>query len=85
MIKVFASVAKVSAADKSTMLSVGISEAMNCTAYGLIIAIPPLVIYSLLQGRTQALQDDINASVASAINMVLRNKDKLNVADIKEG
>jgi biopolymer transport protein ExbB/TolQ len=85
MIKVFASVAKVSAADKSTMLSAGISEAMNCTAYGLITAIPPLVIYSLLQGRTQALQDDINASVASAINMVLRNKDKLNVADIKEG
>lgn len=84
MIKVFAAVAQVSAADKSTMLSAGISEAMNCTAYGLITAIPPLVVYSLLQGRTQALTDDVQASVASTINMVLRNKDKLNVDAIAE-
>lgn len=83
MIKVFAAVASVSAADKSTMLSAGISEAMNCTAYGLITAIPPLVVFSVLQGRTQALQDDIKASVASTINMVLRNKDKLNLDAIE--
>ncbi len=85
MIKVFGAVATVSAADKSTMLSAGISEAMNCTAYGLITAIPPLVVFSLLGGRTQALSDDIQASVASTINMVLRNKDKLNVAGIEDG
>lgn len=84
MIKVFAAVAQVSAADKSTMLSAGISEAMNCTAYGLITAIPPLVCFSLLQGRTQAITDDVQASVASTINMVLRNKDKLNVDAIAE-
>lgn len=83
MIQVFAAVASVSAADKSTMLSGGIAEAMNCTAYGLITAIPPLVIYSLLQGRTQALQDDINGAVASTINMVMRNKDKLNLAGVE--
>lgn len=84
MIKVFGAVAQVSAADKSTMLSAGISEAMNCTAYGLITAIPTLVAFSLLQGRTQAITDDIQASVASTINMVLRNKDKLNVDGITE-
>lgn len=84
MIKVFAAVAQVSAADKSTMLAQGISEAMHCTAYGLMTAIPPLVVFSLLQGRTQALQDDIQASAASMINMVLRNKDKLNVGAIEE-
>jgi len=84
MIKVFAAVAQVSAADKSTMLSAGISEAMNCTAYGLMTAIPPLVFFSFFQGRTQVIIDDIHASVASTINMVLRNKDKLNVDDIVE-
>jgi biopolymer transport protein ExbB/TolQ len=84
MIKVFAAVASVSAADKSTMLSAGIAEAMNCTAYGLITAIPPLVVFSVLQGRTQAITDDIQASVASTINMVLRNKDKLNVDAVQE-
>ena len=83
MIQVFAAVASVSAADKSTMLSGGIAEAMNCTAYGLITAIPPLVIYSLLQGRTQHLQDEINGAVASTINMVMRNKDKLNLAGVE--
>jgi len=85
MIQVFRAVASVSAADKSTMLSEGISEAMNCTAYGLITAIPPLVVYSVLQGRTQSLSDDINGAVASTINMVMRNKDKLNVSAIEDG
>jgi biopolymer transport protein ExbB len=84
MIKVFAAVASASAADKSTMLSAGISEAMNCTAYGLITAIPPIVVFAVLQGRTQALQDDLKASVASTINMVLRNKDKLDIQAIDE-
>jgi biopolymer transport protein ExbB len=83
MIQVFRAVASVSAADKSTMLSGGIAEAMNCTAYGLITAIPPLIVYSLLQGRTQHLQDDINGAVASTINMVMRNKDKLNLAGVE--
>ena len=84
MIKVFQAVAQVSAADKSTMLSAGISEAMHCMAYGLVTAIPPLVVYSLLQGRTQAITEDVQASAASTINMVLRNKDKLNLKDLEE-
>jgi biopolymer transport protein ExbB/TolQ len=67
------------------MLSGGISEAMNCTFYGLLTAIPPLVCFSILQGRTQSLSDDINGAVASTINMVMRNKDKLNVNAIEEG
>lgn len=84
MIKVFGAVGSASAADAAKLLAEGISEAMNCTAYGLITAIPPLVIFSMLQGRTQALQDDIKASVGSTVNIVLRNKDKLNVAAIEE-
>ncbi len=85
MIGVFKAVASVSAADKSTMLSQGIGEAMNCTFFGLAVAIPLLVMYSILQGRTQALQDDINSAVASTVNLVMRNKDKLNVSAIEEG
>jgi biopolymer transport protein ExbB/TolQ len=85
MIGVFKAVASVSAADKSTMLSQGIGEAMNCTFFGLAMAIPLLIMYSILQGRTQALQDDINSAVASTVNLVMRNKDKLNVSAIEEG
>lgn len=84
MIAVFGAVASASAADKSTLMSKGISEAMNCTAYGLITAIPPLVVYAMLQARTQAITDDVHAVVASTINLVLRNKAKLNVDAIEE-
>jgi len=77
MIKVFAAVAQVSAADKSLLLSNGIAEAMNCTAYGLITAIPPLIAYAFLQARMQHISDEVTASVASTVNFVLRHKDKL--------
>ncbi len=52
MIKSFAAVASASPVDRATMLSRGISEAMNCTAFGLIVAIPALVAYAIFQNRT---------------------------------
>jgi len=55
MIHSFAAVANASPADRATMLSKGISEAMNCTAFGLIVAIPALVAYALFQNRTDRL------------------------------
>jgi biopolymer transport protein ExbB/TolQ len=55
MIHSFAAVANASPADRATMLSRGISEAMNCTAFGLIVAIPALVAYALFQNRTDRL------------------------------
>jgi biopolymer transport protein ExbB len=84
MIKVFAAVAQVSPADKSILLSNGIAEAMNCTAYGLITAIPPLIAYAFLQARMQQISDDVTASVASTVNFVLRNKDKLELKSVAE-
>lgn len=84
MIKVFAAVAQVSAADKSMLLSNGIAEAMNCTAYGLITAIPPLIAYAFLQARMQHISDDVTASVASTVNFVLRNKEKFELKSAAE-
>ncbi len=60
MIKSFAAVANVSPAEKATLLAAGISEAMNATAYGLIVAVPALVMYAVLQNRTNQLADDLN-------------------------
>jgi biopolymer transport protein ExbB len=60
MIKSFAAVAQANPADKAALLSQGISEAMNATAYGLIVAIPALVAYAVLQNRSNALSDDLN-------------------------
>jgi biopolymer transport protein ExbB/TolQ len=55
MIHSFAAVANASPADRATMLSKGISEAMNCTAFGLLVAIPALVAFAVLQNRTDRI------------------------------
>lgn len=55
MIQSFAAVANASPADRATLLSKGIAEAMNCTAFGLIVAIPALVAYAIFQNRTDRL------------------------------
>jgi biopolymer transport protein ExbB/TolQ len=46
--------------DKATQLAAGISEAMNCTAFGLFTGIFALVAFSVLNGKTQRLIDEIN-------------------------
>jgi biopolymer transport protein ExbB/TolQ len=79
LIKSFGAVAQGDPAEKSAMLAKGISQAMNCTAFGLIVAIPSLIAYSLLQGRTQKLIDDINETSVSVLNLIVTNRDKLSL------
>ena len=59
LIRSFAAVASASAAEKATELARGISEAMNCTAFGLIVAISALLIYAALQNRAHRMVDDV--------------------------
>jgi biopolymer transport protein ExbB len=74
LIKCFAAVAHVDPAQKATILAAGIAEAMNCTAFGLITAIPALIAFAFLQSRTQHLVDAINESVVTEMNLVLANR-----------
>ena len=60
LIKAFAGVAGVDPSMKATMLSKGISEAMNCTAFGLFTGILGLATYAWLNGMTQHVLDGIN-------------------------
>jgi biopolymer transport protein ExbB len=60
LIQAFMSIANLSAAEKSVMLSQGIAVAMNTTAYGLIVAIPSLLAYAILQNRVTKMSDDLN-------------------------
>ena len=59
MIHSFAAVASASPTDRAMMLSRGISEAMNCTAFGLLVAIPALVAYAYFQNRTDRAVGEI--------------------------
>ncbi len=77
LIGAFGAVANANPADKATILSQGISEAMYCTAFGLSVAIPALILYSVLQGRTQSMVDDINESAVAVLNLIIANKDKM--------
>jgi biopolymer transport protein ExbB/TolQ len=70
LIRSFAAVANASASEKATELARGISEAMNCTAFGLTVAIPALLIYALLKSREHKLVDDINESTVTLYNII---------------
>src|SRR5262245_34286726 len=76
LIRCFEAVATVNPADKATILAAGISEAMNCTGFGLLTAIPALVAFSVLMGRTQSLINDINETSVSVLNLIVSNRDK---------
>lgn len=76
LIQCFEAVAHVNPADKATILSNGISEAMNCTAFGLLTAIPSLIAFSLLMGRTQHMVDDINETSVGVLNLIIANREK---------
>ncbi len=68
LIKTFGALGGASAAEKAKMLSEGISEAMNCTAFGLMVAIPALVCFGMLQGRVTRINNDIDSSMVPIIN-----------------
>ena len=77
LIGAFGAVANANPADKATILANSISEAMNCTAFGLLTAIPALVAFSVLQGRTQHMLDEINETAVSVLNLIVANKEKM--------
>ena len=74
LIKAFAGVAGVDPSMKATMLSKGISEAMNCTAFGLATGILGLATYAWLNGMTQAVLDGINQSSVETLNLVVAGR-----------
>lgn len=68
MIKSFTAVSQASPAEKAALLSSGISEAMNTTAYGLIMAIPALIIFAILSNRANNLVEDLNQAALKVFN-----------------
>src|SRR6266478_1977327 len=68
LIHSFAAVATVNPAEKANLLSASISEAMNCTAFGLITAVPLLVLHAYLQSKTMALSDGLQTAAIRFLN-----------------
>lgn len=55
LISSFAGVASASPVERANLLSNGIAEALNTTAFGLIVAIPALIVYAIFQSKTDQI------------------------------
>ncbi|MGA1874357.1 MAG: MotA/TolQ/ExbB proton channel family protein [bacterium] len=74
LIQAFQAVSHVDAAQKAILLAGGISMALNTTAFGLIVAIPCMVSYSILSSLSDRILDDINEFSLKFINLVKSNQ-----------
>jgi biopolymer transport protein ExbB/TolQ len=70
MIRSFAAISQADQMTKAAMLAAGVSEAMHATAYGLMMAIPAIVMYSVLQNRVNRLSDDMTQAGLRIFNLL---------------
>lgn len=71
LVKTFAAVGVVEGSQKQLLLSAGISMAMNTTAFGLIVAIPCMLVYGYLYNKINNLLDEIEHYSANLL-IILR-------------
>ncbi len=76
LITSFRAVGDADPAQKAILLSKGIAEAMHGTAFGLVVAIPALLAYAMLQSKTQRILDDIHEVSVGTLNLIIQNRDK---------
>ena len=74
MIKSFGSVGADGGGNKAALLAEGISEALNCTAFGIGTSLVGLLGYSMLQGKTTHVIDDINEVTVQVVNLVTSHR-----------
>ncbi|MDE2448188.1 MAG: MotA/TolQ/ExbB proton channel family protein [Gammaproteobacteria bacterium] len=70
LIRAFAAVATIDPAQKANLLSASISVAMNCTAFGLMTAVPLLLIHAVLQTKTTELIDSLEMASVKFLNAI---------------
>ena len=70
LIAAFTAVASADPAEKASLLSQSISVAMNTTAFGLMSAIPLLLIHSVLQAKTNEIVDSFEMAGVKVLNLL---------------
>lgn len=70
LIQAFTAVAGADPAEKADLLSASISVAMNTTAFGLIVAIPLILMHSYLVTKTSRLIDNIEMAAVKCLNLI---------------
>jgi biopolymer transport protein ExbB/TolQ len=70
LIAAFTAVSSANPAEKADLLSASISVAMNTTAFGLIVAIPLLLMHMLLQAKTTEIIDSLEMASVKFLNAI---------------
>jgi len=74
LIQSFAAVASADAASKAELLALGISKAMNTTAFGLISAITIMVVHSILTSKAEKIMGDIEQYSVKLVDLLSTRK-----------
>jgi biopolymer transport protein ExbB len=74
LIQAFTAVSNANPAEKADLLSASISVAMNTTAFGLIVAIPLLLVHTLIQTKTTELVDSLEMASVKFLNTLTERR-----------
>ena len=66
----FSAVGQADPAQRSAFLAAGIAEALNCTAFGLIVAVPTLFIHAFFSSQVTSASDDVEATAVRLIHAI---------------
>jgi len=72
LISAFTAVANANPAEKADLLSASISVAMNTTAFGLMVAIPLLIVHAVLTSKTGDIIDSLEMATVKSLNVFSR-------------
>ena len=70
LIHAFAAVSSANPAEKANLLSASISEAMNCTAFGLMTAVPIVFAHAFLQTKTSEVVAGLEMAFVKFLNVL---------------
>lgn len=74
LIQSFAAVASADAASKAELLALGISKAMNTTAFGLISAISIMVVHQILTTKSEKIMGDMEHFSVKLVDLLSTRK-----------
>ena len=85
LIQAFTAVANANPAEKADLLSASISVAMNTTAFGLMVAIPLLVVHAVLTTKTGDIVDSLEMATVKALNVFSRRAKRMAERTVADG
>lgn len=68
----FAAVGAADPSQRSAFLAAGISQALNTTAFGLIVAVPALIVHGFLVSRVESIAESVDEVSVRLVRAMLR-------------